>query len=144
MSPHQVSCTLMTNVFNLCVVSRIFTLDQLKSNHTTTQILHAFLVFNSKMTKSSEYGEEFNKQQKVIKQQEKLIEHSIENNILIIQTQLEIIATCFIIITTYFVLIATYFITSYCIVLGISINTKDLENNPLISVSKQLQHYLMQ
>ncbi len=74
MSPHQASCTLMTNVFNLCVVSRIFTLHQLKSNNTTTQILHAFMVFNEKMTKSSEYGEEFNEQQKVIEQEEKLIE----------------------------------------------------------------------
>ncbi len=37
------------------------------------------MLFNEKMTKSSEFGEEFNEQQKVIEQEEKLIEHDINN-----------------------------------------------------------------
>ncbi len=110
MAPPYASCTLMTNVFTLCVAAGIFTLHSLNINSTTTQILYVFMIFNE--------------QQKVIEQEEKLIEHDInnvdntENNMFNHQLQLEIIiATCFIIIITHFVLIATYFVTYYYLIL---------------------------
>ncbi len=37
------------------------------------------MVFNEEMTKSSEYGEEFNEQQKLIEQEEKLIDQYEKN-----------------------------------------------------------------
>ncbi len=49
-------------------------LHQLNVNSTTTQILYVFMIFKEEMTKTSEYGEEFNEQQKVIEQEEKLIQ----------------------------------------------------------------------